>query len=128
MIEVNLRSAFYAVRAASPPMAEAGYGRIVLVSSRAARTVPEGQAAYAVAKGGVITLVEAAGMELRHQGVTVNCVLPSVIDTAANRHAMQGADPSKWVRPEELAAVILFLASEEASAVSGAAVPVYGRA
>jgi NAD(P)-dependent dehydrogenase (short-subunit alcohol dehydrogenase family) len=109
-------------------MVAAGYGRIVLVSSRAARTYPPGQVAYAVAKAGVISLVEASARELSEHGVTINCVLPSVIDTAANRHAMGNADASSWVKPEELAAVVAFLASEAAGALSGAAVPVYGKA
>lgn len=128
MIELNLRSAFLAVRAVAPVMMEAGYGRMVLVSSRAALTFPEGQAAYSVAKAGVITLVQAAAGELRDHGVTINCVLPSVLDTAGNRQAMPNSDPSKWVKPDELAAVIAFLASDTAGPMSGGAIPVYGRA
>ena len=128
MLELNLHSAFLGVRAASAAMIEEGYGRIVLVSSRAARTVSEGQAAYSVAKAAVISLVEASAAELRDHGVTVNCILPSVIDTPTNRQAMPNADQSRWVKPQEVAAVIAFLTSEAASAVSGAAIPVYGRA
>ena len=76
----------------------------------------------------MIALVEAASEEVKHDGVCVNCVLPSVIDTPANRAAMPDADPARWVAPEDLGAVIAFLCSQEARAVTGAAIPVYGRA
>jgi NAD(P)-dependent dehydrogenase (short-subunit alcohol dehydrogenase family) len=128
MMELNLTSAWHAVRTVTPHMVDARYGRIVLVSSRAARSFPAGQVPYAVAKAGVITLVEAAAGELRQHGVTINCVLPSIVDTSANRQARPSEDPAHWVKPEELAHVIAFLTSPEASAVSGAAIPVYGMA
>ena len=128
MLELNLRSSFMAVRAVAPRMIEAGYGRIVLASSRAARVVSENQAAYTVAKAAIIALVEASALELRAHGVTINCILPSIIDTPANRAAMPSIDPTKWVKPDEIASVVSFLASDAAGAVSGAAIPVYGRA
>jgi NAD(P)-dependent dehydrogenase (short-subunit alcohol dehydrogenase family) len=125
---LNLRSAALAMRAVLPGMAARGGGRVVAVSSRAARRPFAGASAYAASKAGVIALVEAASEEVKNDGVCVNCVLPSVIDTPANRAAMPDADPSRWVAPADLGAVIAFLCSEEARAVTGAAIPVYGRA
>jgi NAD(P)-dependent dehydrogenase (short-subunit alcohol dehydrogenase family) len=125
---LNLRSAALAMRAVLPGMAARGGGRVVAVSSRAARRPFAGASAYAASKAGVIALVEAASEEVKSDGVCVNCVLPSVIDSPANRAAMPDADPSRWVAPADLGAVIAFLCSEEARAVTGAAIPVYGRA
>jgi NAD(P)-dependent dehydrogenase (short-subunit alcohol dehydrogenase family) len=130
-LALNLRSAFATCRAVIPQMIAQGYGRIVNVSSRTAVRPTPGAAAYAVSKMGVITLTETLALEVRHGGshdITVNCVLPSVIDTPANRRATPGADPAQWVRPEQLAAVIAWLTSPEAAPISGAALPVYGRA
>jgi NAD(P)-dependent dehydrogenase (short-subunit alcohol dehydrogenase family) len=127
-LQLNLRSAALALRAVLSSMVERGGGRVVAVSSRAARLPFAGAAAYAASKAGLIALVEAASAEVKNSGVCVNCVLPSVIDTPANRAAQPDADPSRWVRPEEIGAVIAFLCSSEASAVVGAAIPVYGRA
>ena len=127
-LQLNLRSAALALRAALPSMVERGGGRAVAVSSRAARMPFAGAAAYAASKAGVIALVEAASAEVKNAGVCVNCVLPSVIDTPGNRAAQPDADPSRWVRPEEIGAVIAFLCSAESSGVTGASIPVYGRA
>ena len=127
-LQLNLRSAALALRAVLPSMVERGGGRAVAISSRAARLPFAGAAAYAASKAGVIALVEAASAEVKTSGVCVNCVLPSVVDTPANRAAQPDADPSRWVRPQEIGAVIAFLCSSEASAVTGAAIPVYGRA
>jgi NAD(P)-dependent dehydrogenase (short-subunit alcohol dehydrogenase family) len=127
-LQLNLRSAALALRAALPSMVERGQGRAVAVSSRAARMPFAGAAAYAASKAGVIALVEAASAEVKNAGVCVNCVLPSVIDTPGNRAAQPDADPARWVRPEEIGAVIAFLCSSEASGVTGASIPVYGRA
>jgi NAD(P)-dependent dehydrogenase (short-subunit alcohol dehydrogenase family) len=126
-LQLNLRSAALALRAVLPSMVERGQGRAVAVSSRAARMPFAGAAAYAASKAGVIALVEAASAEVKNAGVCVNCVLPSVIDTPGNRAAQPDADPSRWVRPEEIGAVIAFLCSSEASGVTGASIPVYGR-
>ncbi len=125
---LNLRSVALAMRAALPGMVARGAGRVVAVSSRSARRPFAGASAYAASKAGVIALVEAASEEVKHDGVCVNCVLPSVIDTPANRAAMPDADPARWVAPQDLGAVIAFLCSREARAVTGAAIPVYGRA
>lgn len=130
MIAINLRSAFAASRAAIPHMLTQRYGRIVNVSSRTAVQPSPGAAAYAVSKAGVVTLTETLALELRQHDVdvTANCILPSVIDTPANRAAMPKADPTRWVRPDQIAAIVLWLTSDDASPISGAAIPVYGRA
>lgn len=125
---LNARSAAIALGAVLPDMVGRGGGRVVAVGSRAARRPFAGASAYAASKAAVIALVEAASEEARQAGVCVNCVLPSVIDTAANRSANPDADHGRWVRPEEIGAVVAFLCSRAASAVTGAAIPVYGRA
>ncbi len=126
--ELNATTAFLMARAAVPVMQGRGWGRIVNVSSRVARTAPAGLGAYAVSKAAVITLTEVLANETRDHGITVNAVLPSVIDTPANRRDMADADFDRWVKPEEIGGVIRFLVSEESGIISGAAIPVYGRA
>lgn len=127
-IALNMTSAAYMLRALLPGMVARGGGRVVAVSSRAALRPFAGSAAYAASKAGLLALVGAAAEDVKHDGVTVNCVLPSVIDTPANRGAQPDADPGRWVRPAEIGETIAFLLSEGASAVTGAAIPVYGRA
>ncbi len=126
--QLNVRSAAVMMRAFLPGMVRRGGGRVVAVGSRAALRPYAGASAYAASKAGLIALVAAASEEVKHDGVTVNCVLPSVIDTPANRAAMGDADHSRWVKPEEIGHVVRFLTSPEASAVTGVALPVYGRA
>ncbi len=130
MLAVNLRSTFVCCRAVLPHMLERGFGRIVNVASRTALQPSPGAAAYAVSKMGVITLTETLALELRQRDadVTANCVVPSVIDTEANRRAMPRAPFERWVRPEQLAAIIVWLTSADAAPINGAAIPVYGRA
>ena len=125
---LNTRSAALGLRAVLPGMVERGGGRAVAVGTRAALRPFAGASAYAASKAAVIALVGAASEEVKRAGVCVNAVLPSVIDTPANRAASPDADPATWVRPEEIGAVIAFLCSPEASAVTGAAIPVYGKA
>ncbi|MGD9573505.1 MAG: SDR family NAD(P)-dependent oxidoreductase [Thermoleophilia bacterium] len=125
---LNARSVAIALGAVLPGMAARGAGRVVAVGSRAAWRPFPGASAYAASKAAVIALVEAASEEVRRDGVAVNCVLPSVIDTPANRAANPDADHGSWVRPREIGEVVAFLCSREASAVTGAAIPVYGRA
>jgi NAD(P)-dependent dehydrogenase (short-subunit alcohol dehydrogenase family) len=127
-LELNATSAFLAARAFLPLMLEARRGSIVFVGSRAAVRPFAGGVPYSVSKSAVIALTEALAVELREQGITVNCVLPSVIDTPANRAASPDADPSRWVTPEELAETIEWLSSSAARETSGAVIPVYGRA
>lgn len=123
MMDVNLRGAFLLVRAAVPRIREGG--SMIFVSSRAAVTGRKGHAAYAVSKAALLTLTEALAEENRGR-LRVNAVLPGTIDTPANRAAMPDADPSGWTPPEEIARVILFLASSESGAVTGASIPVDG--
>ena len=127
-LELNLLSAYVPVHAVLPHMIEGGGGAIVGVGSRpAVRPVP-GAVAYAIAKLGVVKLMESVAEEYRDHGIRANAVLPSIIDTPANRRAMPNADFGRWVRPEQIAAVLRFLVSDEAAIISGAAIPVYGRA
>jgi NAD(P)-dependent dehydrogenase (short-subunit alcohol dehydrogenase family) len=128
MLQLNLRSTFLCSKHASPPMIQQHWGRIINVASRAAVQPNPNAAAYGVAKAGVVSLTESQAQELKDYGITVNAILPSIVDTPANRRAMPEADRSRWPTGEEIAPVILFLASDEAKLVSGAAIPVYGRA
>jgi NAD(P)-dependent dehydrogenase (short-subunit alcohol dehydrogenase family) len=127
-LALNLRSLAVVLGAALPRLAARGEGRVVAVGARAALRPWAGASAYAASKAGVVAMVQAAQGEVLGDGVCVNCVLPSVIDTPANRDAMPDVDPATWVSPGELGAVIAFLMSDAASAVTGAAIPVYGRA
>ena len=126
--ELNATSAFLMARASIPAMQSRGWGRIINVASRAARAAPAGLSAYATAKAAVITLTEVLANEGREYGITANAIMPSVIDTPANRAAMPEGDFDQWVRPEQIGNVIRFLAADESGIVSGAAIPVYGRA
>jgi len=123
---LNLMTTLNASKAALPHLVASGAGRIVNVGANGAVKAAAGMGAYAASKAGVHRLTEALAEEYKGR-VTVNAVLPSIIDTPANRADMPDADFSTWVRPEELAAVILFLASSEASAVTGTLLPVVGR-
>jgi NAD(P)-dependent dehydrogenase (short-subunit alcohol dehydrogenase family) len=126
MIELNVGSVMRTARAVVPHMLAAGGGRIVNVAAMGGTRGGALMAAYSAAKGAVIRLTESMAAELREQGVNVNCILPSIIDTPANRAAMPGAEFGKWVAPAALADVILFLASDQARAIHGAALPVVG--
>lgn len=128
MLELNLRPTFLLSKYAAREMARNQWGRIVNISSRAAVSGRRNAAAYAVAKAGVVTLTEAQAEETRDQGITVNAVLPSIIDTPANREAMPTAAFDRWPKPAEIARVIAFLASDDAALISGASIPVYGLA
>jgi NAD(P)-dependent dehydrogenase (short-subunit alcohol dehydrogenase family) len=126
MYALNVLTALNASRSALPHLAASGAGRIINVGAMGALQAGSGMGAYAASKAGVHRLTEALAAEWKGK-ITVNAVLPSTIDTAANRASMPNADFTKWVRPEELAEVILFLASDAASAVTGALLPVSGR-
>jgi NAD(P)-dependent dehydrogenase (short-subunit alcohol dehydrogenase family) len=127
MFAANLKSTVNASRAALPALLESGAGRIVNVGALAALKAGAGMGPYAASKSGVHRFTESLAEELKGRGVTVNAVLPSVIDTPLNRRDMPKADFTRWVAPADLAAVILFLASDEAKAVTGALIPVSGR-
>lgn len=126
MLDLNLRSAFYTLRAAIPHLKKNGSGRVVFIGSRAVLDTPAGQAAFNVAKAGVVALASSAANELRDHNITVNTVLPAIIDTPASRSMIPFADYMDWPEPDEVAAVLEFLTSEEAGVVSGASVPAYG--
>jgi NAD(P)-dependent dehydrogenase (short-subunit alcohol dehydrogenase family) len=128
MIDLNLRSSFYAVRAAIPHMKDAPYGRIVLVGSRAGIENPPGQAAFNMAKAAVMALGRSTASELEPTGITTAVLMPSVIDTPATRATLPYADYVNWPTPDDIAAVADFLLSEESGVMNGALVPVYGKA
>ncbi|MEX2280791.1 MAG: SDR family NAD(P)-dependent oxidoreductase [Acidimicrobiia bacterium] len=128
MLDLNLRSAFNAVRACIPLLREAEYGRIVLVGSRDAIESPPGQAAFNMAKAGVMALGRTVARELEPTNVTATVLLPTVIDTPATRAALPYADYVDWPTPAEISGVAAFLLTEEAGVMNGAMVPVYGKA
>jgi NAD(P)-dependent dehydrogenase (short-subunit alcohol dehydrogenase family) len=128
MLALNLRSAFVLSRVVVPVMVKQGTGAILNVASRSAFDHAAGAAAYAASKSAAVALMDSLAADLRGTNVRANSILPSIIDTEANRKAMPGADYAKWPKPDDLARVILFLCSEDAKLVHGAAVPVYGNA
>src|SRR3954447_19659645 len=128
MIRLNLEPAFYLARAAMPVLTERGGGAFVAVSARPALRPFPGAAGYITGKAAVLAFIQALDAEYKGDRVRCNAVLPSVIDTPANREAQPDADFSRWVQPAEIARVIRFLVSGDSAVVSGAAVPVYGRA
>lgn len=128
MLDLNLRSAFYAVRATVPHLKEAGWGRIVLVGSRGAIDYPAGQAAFNIAKSGVVALGKTVAEELDGTEVTANVLMPSVIDTPATRASLPYADYVNWPTPDEIAAVAHFLLTDQSGVMNGTLLPVYGRA
>ena len=128
LLDLNLRTTFTVCRAAAGALVAAGGGAIVNVSARAALRGEAGNGVYGATKAAVLALTGSLSEELKDAGVNVNAVLPSIIDTPANRAAMPNSDPAKWVAPEDLASVIVFLASDAAAAVHGAGIPVYGLA
>lgn len=127
MYDTNVRTAVASCRAALPHLLARGGGRIVNVGAAAAQKAGMGMGAYAASKAGVARLTEALAEELKDRAITVNAVLPSIINTPANRSDMPDADASRWVAPDQLAAVIAFLLSDDAAALTGACIPVNGR-
>jgi NAD(P)-dependent dehydrogenase (short-subunit alcohol dehydrogenase family) len=128
MLHLNLIPGFLLARAAMPRLVEAGGGAYVGVGARAALRPFKGASGYITAKAGVIAFVQALAVEYRDDGIRANAVLPSTIDTPANREQMPAANHGKWVPPEEIARVIRFLVSDDSAPTSGAAIPVYGNA
>ncbi len=127
LYRLNVLTAATASRAAIPHLRKAAHGRIVNVGANAALKAAAGMGAYAASKAGVHALTQSLAEELKGDNITVNAVLPSILDTPANRAEMPKTDPAVWVKPADLAAVMLFLASEAATAATGALVPVTGR-
>lgn len=128
MFDLNVNAAFYMIRAVLPGMLAGGRGRVLAVGSRNAIEPAAALAAYNASKAALVSLIRTVALEVRHRGLTANAVLPSVIDTAANRAAMPQADATKWVQPAAIARLLVWLASDAASDVNGAAIPIYGRA
>ncbi|MGH9698585.1 MAG: SDR family oxidoreductase [Candidatus Acidiferrales bacterium] len=126
MLALNLRAGFTLARAAVKVMLPRGNGAIVNVTAKAALDHAAGASAYAASKAAALALMDSLAEDLKGSGVRVNSILPSIIDTEANRKAMPGADFAKWPKPEDIARVILFLCSEDAKVIHGAAIPVYG--
>jgi NAD(P)-dependent dehydrogenase (short-subunit alcohol dehydrogenase family) len=126
MLSLNLRSGYSLARAALPVMLKQRHGEIVNVAAKAALDHGAGASAYAASKAAAVAMMDSLAADVKGTGIRVNSILPSIIDTAVNRQAMPTADFTAWPKPEELASVILFLCSDMATAVHGAAVPVYG--
>jgi NAD(P)-dependent dehydrogenase (short-subunit alcohol dehydrogenase family) len=126
LFDLNAKSVLHTSRAIVPAMLEAGGGKIINVGAYAALKGAAAMGAYVASKSAVIRITETMAAELREKSINVNCVLPTIIDTPENRAAMPKADPRRWVAPQDLAAVIVFLASDAARAIHGAAIPVTG--
>jgi NAD(P)-dependent dehydrogenase (short-subunit alcohol dehydrogenase family) len=126
MLALNLRAGYALSRAVVKTMLKQGHGAIVNVAAKAAFDHAGGAAAYAASKSAAVALLDSIAADLKGSGVRVNSILPSIIDTEANRKAMPAADFSKWPKPEDIARVILFLCSDDARVIHGAAIPVYG--
>ena len=127
MMNLNLKAGFVLAHTIVPQMMKQNRGWIVNIASKAAFDHAAGGSLYAASKAGALALMDSLAAEVKPYNINVNSVLPSIIDTAANRKAMPGADFSKWPKPQEIAQVILFLCSEEARVIHGAAIPVYGK-
>lgn len=125
-IDLNLTSAFLLIKHCLGPMQKQKFGRIVTIGSRAAVDAPGGMAAYVASKAGLVALTRSVSSEFRGQNITANVLLPSVIDTEANRSSMGGKNADHWVKTESLADVIAFLISKAADDIRGAVIPVYG--
>ena len=128
LLALNLMTAVNACRAAAPAMLSGGSGAIVCVGAKTAHEPFSGGGAYAVSKAAVLALVRSLDADYRDDGIRANAILPSVIDTPANRAGQPDADFDRWVKPEEIARVIRFLCSEDSAPISGAEIPVYGKA
>jgi NAD(P)-dependent dehydrogenase (short-subunit alcohol dehydrogenase family) len=126
MLALNLRSGYVLSRAAAKAMLKQGKGAIVNVAAKAALDHGAGAAAYAASKAAAVAMMDSLAADLRGSGVRVNSILPSIIDTEANRKAMPDADFANWPKPEDIARAILFLCSDDAKVIHGAAIPVYG--
>ena len=126
MMAMNLKSAFLISKHVTRHMIASKYGKIIHISSKKGLHAEGSDFAYAASKSGLIRLVESLSEETKKSNITVNCIMPIIIDTQANRKAMPNADFNKWVKPEDLANVVLFLSSEEAKTITGAAIPTFG--
>jgi NAD(P)-dependent dehydrogenase (short-subunit alcohol dehydrogenase family) len=126
MLDLNLNSTFHILRATIPVLRRSGAGRIIAIASRAAVEPAAGVGAYSASKAAMVSLVKTVALENRDAGLTANAILPGTMDTPGNRAAMPGADFSKWVRPANVASLVLWLAGHAAREMTGAAIPMYG--
>jgi NAD(P)-dependent dehydrogenase (short-subunit alcohol dehydrogenase family) len=125
MLNLNLRLAFYMVRAVLPKMREQASGRILAIGSRTAIEPAPMVAAYSASKAALVSLVKTVALENKDRNITANVVLPGTMDTPANRKAMPAADFSTWIQPNQVASLLVYLASDQASQITGAAIPVW---
>jgi NAD(P)-dependent dehydrogenase (short-subunit alcohol dehydrogenase family) len=126
MMDMNLNSAFYVLRAVIPHMRRAASGRVIAIGSRAAEDPGPGVGAYSASKAALVSLIRTVALENKDLAITANVLLPGTMDTPANRKAMPGADTSQWVQPASVASLIVWLASDAGKGVNGAVIPVYG--
>jgi NAD(P)-dependent dehydrogenase (short-subunit alcohol dehydrogenase family) len=127
MFDLNVKSAFFLLRAALPAMRKTGNGRIIAIGSRAAVDPGPGVGAYSASKAALVSLIRTVAAENKDVGITANVILPGTMDTPTNRKMIPNADVSKWVRPGNVASLILWLASDAGADVNGAVIPVYGK-
>ena len=123
---INLKTAFLISKHVIPHMISAKYGKMVHISSKTGLKSNGYDSAYGASKSGLIRLVESLSEETKESNINVNCIMPSIINTEANRKAVPTANFGKWAKPEDLANIVLFLCSEEANVITGAAIPTYG--
>lgn len=128
MLDVNLNSTFYILRAAIPVLRRSGSGRIIAIGSRAALEPGPGVGAYSASKAAMLSLIKTVALENQDAGLTANVILPGTIDTPANRAAMPKADFSKWVKADNISSMVVWLAGDSAKEITGAALPMYGAA
>jgi len=126
MLDVNLRAAFHMIRAVLPGMRTRGVGRILAIGSRTAVEPQPMLGAYSASKAALVSLVRTVALENRDRGISANVILPGTMDTPANRAAMPGTDPAKWVQPAQVASLLVHLASDQASQINGAVIPILG--
>ncbi|HEX5519548.1 MAG TPA: SDR family NAD(P)-dependent oxidoreductase, partial [Candidatus Nitrosocosmicus sp.] len=126
MMDINLKSAFLISKNIMPKMIENRYGKLVHISSRTGVKAEGNDSAYAASKAGLVRFVESVSKEVKNYNININCILPTIIDTEHNRKAMPNADFTKWLKPEDLSNVILFLCSDHSKLINGAAIPTYG--
>lgn len=124
---LNVMSCVHTNRAVLPHMLARKWGRIVNIAAKAAVEPRKNSSAYAAAKAAVLAFTLGVAIEVKGMGVTANVLLPSTIDSPANRESISGADPHRWVQPAEIAAMMLFLSGEESASINGAAIPIYGQ-
>ena len=126
MLELNLNSVFYILRATIPALRQTGEGRLVAIGSRAALEPGPGVGAYSASKAAMVSLIRTAALENKDAGLRANAILPGTIDTPANRKAMPNSDFSKWIQPSSIASLIVWLASDAGKEINGAVIPIYG--